>query len=472
MGASNGTDAGHRPHERFAPTAWAVSRWWDDPFSRGAWSLLRVGASPETRRTLGQPVNERLIVVGEATHPEQAGMTHGAYEEGLRAAQWSLTQGHRNVVVVGAGMTGLAAARHLHDRGVSCIIVEARHRTGGRIHSTTVGASVTGTGAASTSAASRGEAGTGVVIELGANWLQQGDRNTLRPLAQQLGLRLVPTDFRDPTDFATKRPGQPQNVPSSQLLETLTAQMGERSAVEDCSIQSVLDQWLANPQGYLEAEIQRVVDAEIYLDSGAPLEDLSARFGFEPGVGEGDDWIVGGYSQLIDALANGSNGTSPTEPLEILIGTPVSTIRRYQTHVQVESNTGWATNADAAIVTAPIAVLKSGSITFQPPLPDHHRQALDLLIAGRVEKVVLQFAERFWPTSASNYLRIFGETNGCVSEWLDLTDTVGTPTITALLAGPWVEDIWGSPDGTSRNDHEIAQAVAAILQSTIQTSRR
>jgi polyamine oxidase len=465
------TTAGQRPNDCLAPIAWAVSRWWYDPFSRGAWSLLRVGASPETRRTLGQPVNERLIVVGEATHPEQAGMTHGAYEEGVRAAHWSLTQGHRNVVVIGAGMAGLAAARQLHDHGVNCIVVEARHRTGGRIHSTTVGGGGVATGAGGASEAGAGEGSTSVVGELGANWLQQGERNTLRPLAQQLGLRTIETNFHDPADFQVTDPGRRQDRPSPALLEMISAHMSELTATQDCSIQSVLAHWLNNPGPWDRSDIQRVVDAEIYLDSGAPLEDLSARFGFEPGVGEGDNWIVGGYGQLIDALATGSNGESRTEPLEILLETPVSTIRTYQTHVQIASNTGWATNADAAIVTAPIAVLKGGSITFQPPLPEHHQQALDLLTAGRVEKVVLQFAERFWPASPSNYLRIFGETDGCVSEWLAMTDTVGTPTITALLVGSWVEEIWTSPDGTPRDDHEIAQAVAAILQSTIQTSR-
>ena len=36
------------------------------------------------------------------------------------------------VVVVGAGAAGIAAARRLHDSGVSCLLVEARPRLGGR----------------------------------------------------------------------------------------------------------------------------------------------------------------------------------------------------------------------------------------------------------------------------------------------------------------------------------------------------
>lgn len=445
MGETIGATPSERHSGRFVPTAWAVSRWWDDPYSRGGWSLLRVGASPDTRRSVGEPVNSRLILAGEATHPEQAGMTHGAYEEGLRAAEWSLAQGHRNVVVVGAGMAGLSAARHLQDAGVNCVVIEARKRIGGRIDSTPIGGEATG--------------------ELGANWLQQGQRNTLRPLAKKLGLQLVPTDFNDPTDFATTRPGQPLKPPSSQLFQTLNARMSGRSAPEDCSIQSVLDQWLADPKGFEEAEIQRIVDSEIYLDSGAPLEDLSARFGFEPGVGEGDDWIVGGYGQLVAALQSGACGDDRSEPLEILLATPVSAIHTYQTHVQVGSETGWATNADAVIVTAPIAVLKRNAITFRPPLPHQHQSALALLTAGRVEKVVLQFAERFWAATGSHYIRIFGDRQGCVSEWLDQTDTVGTPTITGLFVGPWLDDIWGSPDETPRHDDEIALAAAAILRT-------
>ena len=90
----------------------AVSRWWDDPYARGAWSLLRPGSMPDTRATLGRPIGHRLIIAGEATHPQQAGMVHGAFEEGQRAARWVREMGHRSAIGVYDRLRSTAAGRH------------------------------------------------------------------------------------------------------------------------------------------------------------------------------------------------------------------------------------------------------------------------------------------------------------------------------------------------------------------------
>ncbi len=427
-------------------TGFAVSHWWDDPFSRGAWSLLRVGGSPKTRTLLGTPVSARVIFAGEATNPEQAGMTHGAYEEGQRAARWALSQNHRRVVVIGAGIAGLGSARLLHDSGVDVVVVEGRSRIGGRIHSVDVS----------------NDRGEPVVAELGANWLQQGNRNTLVPLAEKLSARLVPTNFNKPLDFDTNGPchiehrdeitdefrrrlsfNDPGNDPGNDPFK-------EANTEDDRSVAAVVQDWMEKPKPWSRESIRRVVDSELYLDCGAPLDDLSARFGFEPGVGEGDRWIVGGYRQILDDLAHGLN---------IVFDCPINAVTSTSNTVTVSGPT-LQQNADAVIVTVPIAVLRHGDITFDPALPSAHKSALDLLTAGRVEKVILRFAERWWPVSLSGYLRTFGNDTGSVAEWLDLTDVLGTPAITGLFVGPWLEELW---DG--HTDQEIAERAARLLKT-------
>jgi monoamine oxidase len=399
------------------PLAFAVSRWWDDPWARGAWSLLRPGATANTRAALGTPVGTRLILAGEATHPSQAGMTHGAFDEGGRAAQWALDAQHRHVVVVGAGAAGLGAARALADAGAHVTIMEARDRIGGRVHSVPLAG--------------------GVMVECGANWLQQGSRNTLAPLADALGLRLVDTDFREPLDIHLDGGATPPNT--GPIISAL------RQRFDDQPPQASIADALAEPLPFPPDAVRRVVDLDICLDAGAPLADLSAKFGFEAGVGEGDRWIVGGYSQLLSYLADG---------LDIRFESPVSSIVTDDAGVLIDGN-----RADAAIVTVPVAVLRSGSITFDPPLPAAHREALAHITAGRVEKAALQFSDRFWPVAPSNYLRISEGRAGCVSEWLDLTDVVGTPTITSIFVGDWLAEMWdGHPD------HEVADAAAAVLR--------
>ena len=439
---------------------YAVSHWWDDPWARGSWSLIGRDGTPEDRAALGTPIGDRLHIAGEATHPSRAGMTHGAYEQGVLAGARAADLGHDRVAVIGAGMAGLAAARTLADRGIDAVVWEARERLGGR----TAGVEVGGTG-----------------FDLGANWLQQYDENVLARLAEKLGLRVVPTDFTDPVmlgeetrptaddvptaedvpsaddvvspaaDSAPGATGTPSGAPAagSEAAGGIEAELRKRLAAAPVGIgiADVLDDWLRAPGPWTARELKRLVDAEIVMDSGAPLSWLSARHGFEPGVGEGDRWIAGGYRLLVDHLAAG---------LDVRLGKPVRRITVDGDGVTLDGD-GMSDRVDAVIVTVPLGVLAAGTIALSPALPQPHRDALSRLGMGRVEKVVLRFAERFWPRHPGGYYRVHGPRDNCVCEWLDATAADGTPTLVGLFAGPWLDEMWTGTDA------EIAARAAAVV---------
>lgn len=385
--------------------------------------MLRVGGSPESRAALGVPFG-RVVLAGEATHPTQAGMVHGAYEQGVAAAQWAIATGADRVVVVGAGAAGAGAARWLVDAGVEVVVLEARRRVGGRVWSTPVGR---------------------LTAELGANWLQQGARNTLAPLAAALELRTVPTDFHAPA----LRGRVPAGLDATATAGVVGAlQRRVTTLVDDIPLSELVDEMLASPLPWDAAVVRAVVDGEISLDSGAPLADLSARHGFEAGVGEGDRWVVGGYGQLIDSLL---------ADVDVRLDTVVDAVVWSDTGVVVRAGTVLHP-ADAVIVSVPAAVLAEGRPDFDPPLPTAHRDALGLLTVGRVEKAVLVFDERWWRPSASGYTRIYGDGVGEVSEWLDLTDALGTPAVTGIFVGDWAARLW-----SSTADADVAGAVADVF---------
>lgn len=95
------------------PLAWHVTHWRNDPFSRGAYSTLLPGGTPRHRQVLGESLDGRLVLAGEASNPKAPAMAHGAWDDGLRAAELALAAGARQVIVIGAGCAGLAAARRL-----------------------------------------------------------------------------------------------------------------------------------------------------------------------------------------------------------------------------------------------------------------------------------------------------------------------------------------------------------------------
>lgn len=70
-----------------APTDAFVTRWKSDPFARGSYSSLPVGAGISDLRALGEPVGDRLLFAGEATSAQYSGYVHGALLTGVREAE-------------------------------------------------------------------------------------------------------------------------------------------------------------------------------------------------------------------------------------------------------------------------------------------------------------------------------------------------------------------------------------------------
>ena len=76
-----------------APTAVAASDWAVDPYSRGAYSFIRLGSSRKDLDLLGEPIGGRLVFAGEATGSARTGFADGAMRTGIREAKRLLGTG-------------------------------------------------------------------------------------------------------------------------------------------------------------------------------------------------------------------------------------------------------------------------------------------------------------------------------------------------------------------------------------------
>ena len=396
--------------DSFGPTHWAVSRWGASPYSRGSWSYLRRGGSPDDRAALGEAIADRVMIAGEAVHRTRPAMVHGAYETGRLAARWC--DDATSVIVVGAGASGIAAAEILGDR---CIVVEGRERIGGRTHTVDI---------------------SGVSADLGGAWMQQYADNAIAGLLHGLGIGSVPTDFHRPIVRALIDGRSVDVEEDYQSLKSAYADFTARTNGPGHDGSNPLDQnaWLASLEPSVRPAAQRMIEGDIVIEAGAPVADISSKWVFiEPGVGEGDHWLPTGYRSVFDRLAEG---------LDIRLDWPVSQIEYDESGVRVSGQRGML-SADRVIVTVPVGVLQSGAILFDPPLPDRQRRSLERIGSGTVEKVVLRFAERWWPHDDNGYFRWFDEPTNLV-EWLDLTDHVGAPVVAGLISAPhtsgWYDD--------------------------------
>ena len=175
-----------------------------------------------------------------------------------------------DVVVVGAGVAGLAAARTLRDQGMRVLVLEARDRIGGRVHT------VRPWGA--------------VPLELGASWIHGLERNPVARLARNLGLDLARTDYESHALYDSS--GRRQSDDARERVEIRLQRVLRASARDggEASLQGAIDRVLASmslsPRERLELDyaLNWIVEHEHAADAA----DLSARYWDE------GEQIVGG----------------------------------------------------------------------------------------------------------------------------------------------------------------------------------
>lgn len=261
------------------------------------------------------------------------------------------------VIVVGAGAAGIAAARHLSERGVAVAVLEARRRVGGRAVTTEL----------------RGHA-----VDLGAHWLHAGPVNPLVRLGHLRGepLRVAAQESHL---WIGRRPGRPAEASAhGRAFAAVDRSMSARAVKDgqDRPASSALPAAGLGPWGARVALVHGLV-------SGLPLTEVSLQD--FPSMEYGDNrFIAGGYGAFLARLAQG---------LPIALGAAVTGIAWSAAGVRVETEAGAVLGARAVIVTVPVMVLRARPL-FAPALPEAVRAAIDGFRPGVYEHAVLH-----WPSS-------------------------------------------------------------------------
>lgn len=344
-----------------------------------------------------------------------------------------------DTVVVGAGVSGLTAARFLANHGQRVVVLEARDRVGGRTCSELV---------------------DGVVTDIGASWIHGIDDNALYSLTRAFDMHAV--EFTVGSYQPDGRPianyGPDGGLLDDRAAAAFVADLREVDAVlvavidaapEGSSYADAVDRALAE----FDWEDERAARVREFLrhrseeQYGVDAERLDAH-GLDDDQVEGDEVVFpGGY----DALARGL-----AAELDVRTGHVVGRVAWSDSGATVESDQGTFA-ADRVVVTVPVGVLKSDDFVFDPALSEPVASALAGLEMNDFEKVFLRFPERFWDADVYA-IRRQGPSALWWHSWYDLTDLHGVPTLLTFAAGP-------SARATREwSDEEIAASVLASLR--------
>lgn len=336
-----------------------------------------------------------------------------------------------DTIVVGAGVSGLSAARALASQGQKVVVLEARDRIGGRLHT---------------------ERLDGRVTDLGASWIHGIDGGPLHKLTRSFGMADV--EFTVGSYQPGGRPIAYYGPDGARLSDAAAEQFIADAARVEVRLTAVIE---AMPPGNSYAEAARTAVAQVaeaegwdaersarvveYLDHRSE-EQYGADSRLLDAHGLEDEVIVGGevvfpegYDQLASNLAAG---------LDIRLEHVVTRVARVgaagvDTGVVVQTDRGSFTAAQA-VVTVPVGVLQSERIAFEPPLPDAVTGALSRFRMNSFEKIFLRFPERFWDDGVYA-IRRQGDAAKWWHSWYDLTDLSGEPTLLTFAAGECAQEI-------------------------------
>ncbi len=342
-----------------------------------------------------------------------------------RTASWSMlsagaAQPRSRVLVIGAGMAGLVAARLLRDSGLDVIVLEARRRVGGRVCPDT---------------------SLGVPLDLGGSWVHGSDDNPLSEWCAALGVQLMVTtgDRRLIVDGTIMSYAQMQRRAwrgrmafdaALRYAEQHARRLAARGQPRAVSLADAVGPVLRAP--WLPAFDRRVIAQTVSMGEGvqgAPADRLAIEEWFPNDGFKVNAMPRDGFAALLGDAA---------QDLDIRLDAPVRRLRWSASGVVAETSQGEVA-ADRCIVTVPVGLLRDGAMAIEPPAPADQRAAVARIGYGDgvLGKIYLRFERRFWPADVHRFQSLppSAEGRGVFNTWLSLERETGAPILLSFANG-------------------------------------
>jgi len=284
------------------------------------------------------------------------------------------------LVIIGAGIAGLAAAATLGQAGIPVVVLEARNRIGGRIFT-------------------QRDAGCDAPIELGAEFIhglpseiwERIDKSRVEEVEGQswcsFGRRLAPCDGFSQVDSILD--AMDDSTPDESFMDFLERKFP--NPTHDAELDAAKRRAAGYVSGFNAAD-PNLVSVHWLVAEMRAEERIQGHRAFRSS---------NGYADLIDVFRR----QIAHHDIKIQTGTIVKSIVWKPGAVQVNgySQEGPSTfMTSQVLVTLPLSLLKTsqepGAVEFIPPLPQEKIGALEKLEMGQAMRIVLRFRDRFWDT--------------------------------------------------------------------------
>ncbi|KAJ0242990.1 polyamine oxidase 4 [Hirschfeldia incana] len=346
-----------------------------------------------------------------------------------------------SVIVIGSGISGLAAARSLSEASFNVTVLESRDRIGGRIHT---------------------DYSFGCPVDMGASWLHGvSNDNPLAPIIRRLGLTLYRTSGDDSIlyDHDLESYGL-YDMHGNKIPPQLVTQVGDAfkrileetekirdETASDMSvlqgISIVLDRHPELRQEGIAYEVLQwyICRMEAWFAVDANLISLKC-WDQDECLSGGHGLMVQGYEPVIRTIA---------KDIDIRLNHRVTKVSRTSNNKVIVEVEGGTTNfvADAVIITVPIGVLKANLILFEPELPQWKTSAISDLGVGNENKIALRFENVFWPNV--EFLGMVAPTSYSCGYFLNLHKATGHPVLVYMAAGNLAKDLEKLSDEATAN---------------------